>query len=54
MRLTPKGEAVFQELSDRIAALSETLAEQGDAAQLQNAVTIVKHLHKQLKAMYDQ
>ncbi len=54
LRLTPKGEAVFQELSDRFAALSETLAEQGDAAQLQNAVVVVKHLHEQLKAMLNQ
>src|SRR3712207_2909712 len=35
LRLTPKGEAVFAELSDRITVLSETLAEQGDANQLQ-------------------
>jgi DNA-binding MarR family transcriptional regulator len=54
LRLTPKGEAVFQELSDRIATLSETMAEQGDAAQLQNAVAVVKHLHEQLTAMLNQ
>ncbi|MUL38885.1 MarR family winged helix-turn-helix transcriptional regulator [Gloeocapsopsis dulcis] len=54
LRLTPKGDAVFQELSDRIATLSETLAEQGDAAQLQNAVGVVKHLHAQLRAMLNQ
>ncbi|MDV2994495.1 MAG: hypothetical protein N4J56_004149 [Chroococcidiopsis sp. SAG 2025] len=53
LRLTPKGEAVFQQLSDRIAALTETLAEQGDAAQLQNAVAVVKHLHEQLREMLD-
>jgi len=54
LRLTPKGEAVFQELSDRIAVLTETLAEQEDAAQLQNAVVVVKHLHEQLRAMLNQ
>jgi len=54
LRLTPKGEAVFAELSDRIAVLSETLAEQGDASQLQNAVTVVKHLHEQLREMLNQ
>lgn len=51
LRLTSKGEAVFAELSDRIAALSETLAEQEDAAQLQNAVVVVKHLQEHLRAM---
>lgn len=54
LRLTPKGEAVFAEMSARIAALCETLAEQEDAAQLQNAVTVIKHLHKQLRAMLNQ
>ena len=54
LRLTPKGEAVFQELSDRIAALSETLAKQRDTAQLENALTVIKHLHEQLRAMLDQ
>lgn len=53
LRLTPKGEAVFQQLSDRIAALTETLAAQADAAQLQNAVVVVKHLHEQLREMLD-
>ncbi len=53
LRLTPKGEAVFQELSDRIAVLTETLAQQEDAAQLQNAVVVVKHLHEQLRQMLD-
>jgi len=51
LRLTSKGEAVFQELSDRIAVLTETLAEQEDPAQLQNAVVVIKHLHEQLRAM---
>lgn len=54
LRLTSKGEAVFAEMSGRIAALSETLAAQGDADQLQNAVTVVRHLHEQLRAMLDQ
>ncbi|WP_250122695.1 MarR family transcriptional regulator [Chroococcidiopsis sp. CCMEE 29] len=53
LRLTSKGEAVFQELSDRIAVLTETLAEQEDTAQLQNAVVVIKHLHEQLRAMLD-
>lgn len=54
LRLTPKGEAVFAELSDRIAGLSEALAAQGDAAQLQTAVDVVQHLHAQLRAMLDE
>lgn len=54
LRLTPKGEAVFAELSDRIATLSETLAKKEDTAQLQNAVAIVRHLHEQLRAMLNQ
>ena len=54
LRLTPKGDAVFQELSDRIAVLTETLAVQGDAAQLQNAVGVVKNLHEQLRTMLNQ
>lgn len=51
LRLTPKGEAVFAEMSDRIAVLAETLAEQQDAAQLQSAADVVKHLHEQLRTM---
>lgn len=54
LRLTPKGEAVFAELSDRIAVLAENLAKQEDATQLQNAVVVVKHLHEQLRAMLNQ
>jgi DNA-binding MarR family transcriptional regulator len=54
LRLTPKGEAVFQEMSDRIATLAETLAEQQDAAQLQNAANVVKQLHEQLRTMLNQ
>lgn len=54
LRLTPKGEAVFAELSDRIAILTETLAEHQDAAQLQNAANIVKQLHEQLRTMLNQ
>jgi DNA-binding MarR family transcriptional regulator len=54
LRLTPQGEIVFAELSDRVAVLAETLAEQSDAAQLQNAVEVVKQLHENLRAMLDQ
>ena len=54
LRLTPKGEAVFQEMSDRIATLAETLAEQQDTAQLQNAANVVKQLHEQLRTMLNQ
>ncbi len=54
LRLTPKGEAVFAEMSDRIATLAETLAEQQDAAQLQNAANVVKRLHEQLRTMLNQ
>jgi DNA-binding MarR family transcriptional regulator len=54
LRLTPKGEAVFAEMSDRIAVLAETVAEQKDAAQLQSAAVVMKNLHEQLRAMLDQ
>lgn len=54
MRLTPKGETVFAELSDRIALLSETLAAQKNVEQLQDAVDIVKQLHQQLRDMLNQ
>ena len=51
LRLTPKGEVVFQEMSDRIAILAETLAEQQDAAQLQRAADVMKHLHERLRTL---
>lgn len=54
LRLTPKGDIVFQEMNDRIAKLAETLAKQQDAAQLQNAADVVKKLHEQLREMLDQ
>lgn len=54
LRLTPKGEAVFAEMNDRIASLAETLAEQQNAAQVQNAADVVKHLHEQLRTMLAQ
>ena len=54
LRLTPEGDAVFQEMSARIAKLAETLAKQQDAAQLQNAADVVKKLHEQLREMLDQ
>jgi len=54
LRLTPKGEVVFQEMSDRIAKLAEALAEQQNATQLQNAADVVKKLHEQLREMLDQ
>lgn len=54
LRLTPKGEAVFQEMSDRIAILAETLAERQETAQLQNAANVVKQLHEQLRTMLNQ
>ena len=54
LRLTPKGETIFAEMSDRIASLAETLAEQQNAAQLQNAADVVKHLHEQLRTMLAQ
>lgn len=51
LRLTLKREAVFAQLSDRLAKVSETLVKPEDAAQVQNAVVVVKHLQEQLKAM---
>ncbi len=53
LRLTPEGDIVFQEMSDRIAKLAETLAKQQDATQLQNAADVVKKLHEQLREMLD-
>lgn len=53
LRLTPKGEAVFAQLSDLITVLSGTLAEQEDAVQLQKVV-VVKHLHEQLRDILNQ
>jgi DNA-binding MarR family transcriptional regulator len=54
LRLTHEGDIIFQEMSDRIAKLAETLAKQQDAAQLQNAADVVKKLHEQLREMLDQ
>lgn len=54
LRLTSRGDIVFQEMSDCIAKLAETLAKQQDAAQLQNAADVVKKLHEQLREMLDQ
>lgn len=54
LRLTSRGDIVFQEMSDRIAKLAETLAKQQDAVQLQNAADVVKKLHEQLREMLDQ
>jgi DNA-binding MarR family transcriptional regulator len=54
LRLTPEGDAVFQEMSGRIAKLAETLAKQQDATQLQNAADVVKKLYEQLRRMLDQ
>ena len=54
LRLTPEGDAVFQEMSDRVAKLAETLAKRQEAAQLQNAADVVKKLHEQLREMLDQ
>jgi DNA-binding MarR family transcriptional regulator len=54
LRLTPKGDVVFQEMSDRIAILAETLAEQQDAAQLQRAADVMKQLHERLRTLLNQ
>lgn len=54
LRLISRGDIVFQEMSDRIAKLAETLAKQQDAAQLQNAADVVKKLHEQLRELLDQ
>ncbi|NJP11061.1 MAG: MarR family transcriptional regulator [Leptolyngbyaceae cyanobacterium RU_5_1] len=54
LRLTSRGDAVFQEMSDRIAKLAETLAKQQNAAQLQNAADVVKKLHERLRERLDQ
>lgn len=53
LQLTPAGEAVFQEMSDRVAKLAETLATHQDATQLQNAADVVQRLHARLRAMLD-
>lgn len=54
LRLTSRGDIVFQEMSDRIAKLAETLAKQQDAALLKDAVDVIKKLHEQLREMLDQ
>ena len=50
LRLTPKGEAIFQELNERLGQDSETLAKNlnVDAAQLQIAVTVLRQLRDKL------
>ncbi|MCP2728581.1 MarR family winged helix-turn-helix transcriptional regulator [Limnofasciculus baicalensis] len=49
LRLTPKGEAVFQEITQRIAKEAENLAEDMDREELQIAVKMLRRLKEKLK-----
>ena len=54
LRLTPKGEATFQELTQSIAQESENLAQDMDAAELQTAVTVLQRLRGKLAEILNQ
>lgn len=49
LRLTPKREATFQELTQRIAQEAENLGHDMDAAEFQIAVTVLKRLRDKLR-----
>lgn len=49
LRLTPKGEATFQELTQHTAQEAENLGHDMDAAELQIAVTVLKRLRDKLR-----
>ncbi|MBE9116264.1 hypothetical protein IQ249_10185 [Lusitaniella coriacea LEGE 07157] len=54
LRLTPKGEEVFAELTHRIAHLAESLADEMDIEQLQTTLTVLQHLHRKVGATFKQ
>jgi DNA-binding MarR family transcriptional regulator len=49
LQLTAKGEAVFQEISDRIAQEAEVLAEEMEPAELQVSLKVLRQLTAKLK-----
>lgn len=49
LRLTPKGEAVFQKLNQQIARVALNLAEDMDVKELQIAVKVLKQIREKLK-----
>jgi DNA-binding MarR family transcriptional regulator len=49
LRLTTKGEAVFQEITGRIAQEAEGFAQDMDAAELQLSVKVLRQLGEKLK-----
>lgn len=49
LRLTPKGERVFQEIADRIAREAEDLALSMEIEELQVAVKVLRKLGEKLK-----
>lgn len=49
VRLTPKGEAVFEELTERIAGLSERLAEDMKVTDLRATAAVLKRLSEKLE-----
>jgi DNA-binding MarR family transcriptional regulator len=49
LRLTTKGETVFQEMTERIAQAAEDLALNMDTAELQASVRVLRQLSKKLK-----
>jgi DNA-binding MarR family transcriptional regulator len=49
LRLTPKGEAVFQEITDRIAQAAKRFAQDMDTQELQVSVKVLRQLGERLK-----
>jgi DNA-binding MarR family transcriptional regulator len=49
LRLTPKGEAVFQEITERIAQEAEGFAQDMEVADLQVSVKVLRQLGEKLK-----
>ena len=49
LRLTPQGETVFEEISERLAQAAEELAQDIDIAELQVSVKVLRQLSQKLK-----
>lgn len=48
LRLTVKGEAVFQELDDLLAAMSEGLAEDMDEVEIRSAAAVLREVKEKM------
>lgn len=48
LRLTPKGEEIFEELTDKIANLAENLAGEMDLEPLQTTLAVLQRLHHKM------